>query len=115
MKTLPLLTVALLGFVMSADARDESASGHISTGIKKPRTYYSYSYKPSTGSSVKVRNYGSSTSTGTSTSAIRSSGTALYQRATTTAGNVARNWSSNSALQSAANKLSSSAALPLLK
>jgi hypothetical protein len=115
MKALPLLTLGLLGLAVSADARDQSAAGHISTGTKRPRTYYSYSYKPNTGSSVKVKNYGSSTTGGASTSSLRSGGTALYQRATSTAGNVARNWSSSSALRGAASKLSSSGALSVLK
>jgi hypothetical protein len=115
MKALPLLTLALLGLAVSAGARDDSAAGHTSTRTKRPRTYYSYSYKPNTGSSVKVKNYGSSTTGRTSTSSLRSGGTALYQRATSTAGNVARNWSSSSALHGTASKLSSSAALPILK
>src|SRR5262245_60433522 len=109
MKFSPMFVAVFFGLALSVQGRDEYASTHVASTIKRPRTYYSYSYKPNTGASVKVKGFGSSTSSGMSS--IRSSGNGLYQRATSNAGKLARNWGASSALQ----KANLPSALPLLK
>ena len=107
MKLWCLLVPAI--FAISVQARDDYATTYHSTIGKQAQTYYSYSYKPGAGTSVRVKGFGSGTGTGMHT--LRSvgssagSGSALFQRAKTTAGNLASKYTSNGALQSAATKL----------
>src|SRR5580765_4261466 len=98
MKSWHLLVAALFGLAIAAHARDEYATTVGATRAKAPRTYYSYSYTPATGASVKVRNYRSGTTT------TGSGGSVLYQRAATATQDIAQRVISSGALQSAATK-----------
>jgi hypothetical protein len=108
----PVVLFAACAVLVSAAVRAESTALQLHNTTKHPRTYYSYSYKPNTGASVKARGYGTTSSGSRVTSSLRSGGSSLYQRATTSAGTVARSWSSSGALQQAAGKVATKMVLP---